>query len=177
MSRKCPATIFQPMTLRTELLELPQTAGCLVCGRDNPIGLHLRLAVDPATGHVTTNLTPGPHHIGFAGLIHGGLLATALDEAMVWAAIWSSRRACVAAEMTVRYKQKVAVGQALKIDAWITRARPRLIETEAIVSDGTVVHCTATAKYAPLDTTATVEFFRTFVARPETEAAAELLRA
>jgi acyl-coenzyme A thioesterase PaaI-like protein len=165
------------MSTMQTTLELPQTAGCLVCGRDNPIGLHLRLMVDPGSGQIATDLTPGPHHIGFAGLIHGGLLATAIDEAMVWAAIWSSRRACVAAEMTVRYKHRVAVGEQVRISAKVIRARPRLIETEATIGDGSVIHCTATGKYVPLDAEATVDFIRTFVSRPETTAASELLRA
>jgi acyl-coenzyme A thioesterase PaaI-like protein len=151
-------------SLDGSVLELPQTAGCLVCGRDNPVG------------HVITDFTTDPHHIGFAGLIHGGLLATVLDEAMVWAAIWSSRRACVAAEMTVRFKQKVAVGRSISVDAWVTRATRRLIETESALCDGAVVCCTATAKYVPLDAAATAAFYRTFVDRPETAAAAGVLR-
>jgi acyl-coenzyme A thioesterase PaaI-like protein len=158
------------------VLELPQTAGCLVCGRDNPVGLRLRLSAVAASGHVITDFATDPHHIGFAGLIHGGLLATVLDEAMVWSAIWSTRRACVAAEMTIRFKQKVAVGRVMSVDAWVTRARPRLIETESTLCDGAVVCCTAMAKYVPLDAVATAEFFRTFVERPETAAAARVLR-
>jgi acyl-coenzyme A thioesterase PaaI-like protein len=163
-------------SLDGSVLELPQTAGCLVCGRDNPVGLRLRLSAVADTGHVITDFTTDPHHIGFAGLIHGGLLATVLDEAMVWAAIWSSRRACVAAEMTVRFKQKVAVGRSISVDAWVTRATRRLIETESALCDGAVVCCTATAKYVPLDAAATAAFYRTFVDRPETAAAAGVLR-
>src|SRR5207253_656525 len=47
------------------LIELPHTAGCLVCGRQNPKGLHLHLHVDEATGAVETRFTPGSEHIGF----------------------------------------------------------------------------------------------------------------
>ena len=74
-------------------LELPHTSGCLVCGRDNPHGLHLSSFVDPETGVVTTTFTPAPHHIGFESVIHGGVLATVVDELMVWAAIWASQKA------------------------------------------------------------------------------------
>src|SRR5687767_8880829 len=34
-------------------IELPHTAGCLVCGRQNPHGLRLSLHVDPGSGVVT----------------------------------------------------------------------------------------------------------------------------
>ena len=40
------------------LLQLPHTAGCLVCGRDNPHGLRLDLHVEPATGAVRVEFTP-----------------------------------------------------------------------------------------------------------------------
>ena len=76
-------------------IELPHTAGCLVCGRDNPHGLHLSLHVDPDSGIVTVDFIPLAEHIGFEGIIHGGVLATVLDEAMVWAATWAGRRFCV----------------------------------------------------------------------------------
>ena len=57
-------------------MELPHTAGCLVCGRQNPIGLHLHLHVEESTGAVETHFTPAAEHIGFEGIIHGGILAT-----------------------------------------------------------------------------------------------------
>ena len=84
------------------MIELPHTAGCLVCGRQNPHGLHLHLHVDEATGAVETRFTPSAHHIGFEGIVHGGVLATVLDEAMVWAATWRGRRFCVCGEMNTR---------------------------------------------------------------------------
>ena len=37
------------MPATTPTLELPHTPGCLVCGRDNPHGLHLSLHVDPVS--------------------------------------------------------------------------------------------------------------------------------
>ena len=84
------------------LLQLPHTAGCLVCGRDNPHGLRLDLHVDPETGIVRIEFAPRREHIGFEGVVHGGVLATVLDEAMVWAATWAARRFCVCAELTTR---------------------------------------------------------------------------
>ena len=53
-------------------MELPHTAGCLVCGRENPHGLHLSLHVDQPTGVVRVAMTPGPTHIGFQGVVLKG---------------------------------------------------------------------------------------------------------
>src|SRR5579863_3568524 len=106
------------------MTQLPHTRGCLVCGRDNPHGLHLDLFVDEETGNVSCSFTPGPQHIGFEGMIHGGILATVLDEAMVWVATWSGRRFCVCAEITTRFKQPVRVGQQLRVEARVMSQRP-----------------------------------------------------
>src|SRR5438309_6496532 len=133
---------------RMPLLELPHTPNCLVCGRTNPHGLHLSLHVDPASNLVTTTLTPTRDHIGFEGIIHGGLLATVLDEAMVWAATWQGRRFCVCGEMTIRFRKAAEVGKPLIIRASVTSARSRMIQTSGQVMDqaGDVL-ATAEGKY------------------------------
>src|SRR3954447_14503718 len=140
-----------PPTTSTPMIELPHTPGCLVCGRENPHGLHLSLHVDPSTGVIAVTFTPGPEHIGFVGIVHGGVVATVLDEAMVWAAIWAGRRACVAGEMTVRFRAGARVGGPVRVEARVDSARARLVQTtgEARDADGNLV-ATASGKYVPL---------------------------
>jgi uncharacterized protein (TIGR00369 family) len=158
------------------LLELPHTAGCLVCGRDNPHGLHLHLHVEEGTGRVETGFTPERHHIGFEGIVHGGIIATVLDEAMVWAATWRGRRFCVCGEMSVRFRRSPSVGEPLSIVAEVNQQRPRLVQTSGSVIDaaGRVV-ATATGKYVPLDDARHRAFASTFVREPATARAAGLL--
>jgi acyl-coenzyme A thioesterase PaaI-like protein len=158
-------------------LELPHTHGCLVCGRTNPLGLHLSLHVNPDTAEVTTHFTPKPEHIGFENIIHGGLLATVLDEAMVWSSIWSARRACVAAELTIRYRASALPGDALTVTATIATARSKLITTTGMItrpSDNTLI-ATATGKFIPLDEARHAAFLTTFIDDPSTREAATLL--
>jgi acyl-coenzyme A thioesterase PaaI-like protein len=160
------------------MLELPHTPNCLVCGRTNPHGLHLALHVDPNTGIVTTELTPTRDHIGFEGIIHGGLLATVLDEAMVWAATWSGKRFCVCGEMCVRFRESAAVDEALIVTAKIDQARKKLITTTGEVrraSDNTLL-ATATGKYVPLPDARNQAFIATLVPDPQTQQSATLLR-
>jgi len=156
------------------LIELPHTRGCLVCGHDNPYGLHLHLKVDDESGTVSCDFTPTIHHIGFEGIIHGGLLATVLDEAMVWAATWSGKRFCVAGEMNVRFRQSAAIGQPLYVTAAVTSARSRLIEAEGAIRDfsGKLL-VESTGKYVPLSTDRHREFVATLVREPQTVQAAE----
>ncbi len=164
------------MAIGTSHLELPHTAGCLVCGRDNPHGLHLHLHVD-GDGVVTTRFSPGPTHIGFTGVAHGGILATVFDEAMVWAATWSGKRFCLCGEMTVRFRQPATVGMILTFEAKIDVVRSRIITTTATAVDdrGNVV-AEATAKYVPLPPDKNREFVATLVDEPATQTTARSLR-
>ena len=151
------------------LISLPRTAACIVCGPANPHGLRLTSHVDPDAGTVHTPFTPGPHQVGFDGLVHGGVLATVADEAMVWAAIWASRRACVAGELNVRFRRPTKPGDALAVVASVVRSKGRLIEAVAavsVVSGQTVL--TASGKYLAASAEETAAFFRTLV--PETAA-------
>jgi acyl-coenzyme A thioesterase PaaI-like protein len=162
---------------RMALLELPHTAGCVACGPLNPHGLRLSLFVDPADGTVRTEFTPRPANIGFEGVLHGGVLATVFDEAMVWAATWSGRRFCLCGELTVRFRAVAPIGRPLSITAKIDTSRPRLIQTRAHAHDASGgLIAEATAKYVPLSVDRNREFVKTLLDEPATVAAADELR-
>jgi uncharacterized protein (TIGR00369 family) len=158
-------------------IQLPHTAGCLVCGRDNPRGHRLNLHVDPETSVVTCNYTPAITDIGFEGIVHGGVIATILDEAMVWAATWSGKRFCVCGELTIRFKKPATVGQPLSIRATILSARSRLIETEATVLNAAgELFASGSAKYTPLSPDRNRAFVATLVTDPATLQSAKILQ-
>ena len=160
------------------LLQLPHTAGCLVCGRDNPHGLQLDLHVEPETSTVSVAFTPRPEHIGFEGVVHGGVIATVLDEAMVWCATWSGRRFCVCAELTTSFRKEAAVGRRLIVEARIETSRSRLITTIGEVRDAETdeVVATGTAKYVPVPHDRNRAFMQTLTPDAATAEAARLLR-
>jgi len=158
-------------------IQLPHTAGCLVCGRDNPRGHHLDLFVEPETSVVTCNYTPARSDIGFEGIVHGGVIATVLDEAMVWAATWSAKRFCVCGELTIRFKKPATVGVPLTVHAAIVSSRSRLIETDATVTNASgEILATGLAKYTPLPPDKNRAFVATLVDDPETHTTCEILR-
>jgi uncharacterized protein (TIGR00369 family) len=158
-------------------LELPHTAGCLVCGPGNPKGLRLQLFVDPETGIVQTRFVTKIEHIGFEGVAHGGVIATVMDEVMVWAASWAGKRFCLCGEMSVRFRHRAEVGQPLICTARVESVRSKLIATigEATDESGRIV-ATSTGKYVPLTDDVNQEFLRTFLDDPATAPAAELMR-
>lgn len=158
-------------------LELPHSPGCLVCGRDNPLGMRLLLFVDESSGHVHCNYTPRAEHVGFEGIIHGGALATVVDEAMVWAATWKGRRFCLCGELTVRFRQMVHISQSLIVRAQVEFFRPKLIETTARIFDGSnSLIATASGKYLPVAIDQHKAMVATMIEEPATIAALATLR-
>ncbi len=158
-------------------LELPHTANCVVCGRSNPHGLKLRLHVAPDSGMVSTEFTPGPHHVGFEGLVHGGLLATVLDEAMTWAATWKNKRFCYCGELTTRFRNPLRPGQVLRVEALVEFSRPKLVEVAGKIFDHTGrLAATSSGKYVPTSLDEHLAYMDTFLEQPASDEASRLLR-
>jgi uncharacterized protein (TIGR00369 family) len=55
---------------------------CFGCGPANPHGLHLTFEVDALTLTATTHFQLSSFYQGAPGFLHGGIIATLLDEAM-----------------------------------------------------------------------------------------------
>jgi hypothetical protein len=55
---------------------------CFCCGPKNPIGLKLRFE-NLEDGRTRTVWRPRQEHQGFKDIVHGGLVATVLDEVMI----------------------------------------------------------------------------------------------
>jgi acyl-coenzyme A thioesterase PaaI-like protein len=104
---------------------------CFGCGPQNPVGLKLAFAWEGDT--CVTRWTPSAEHQGWAGRVHGGLLALVLDEVLSRAALERHGLSWVTAELTTRLKRPVPVGQPLRVEARIVLVRPRLIVCEGTV--------------------------------------------
>lgn len=133
--------------------ELPHTRTCFVCGEKNPLGLNLRF--HEADGVVTARFTPRPEHIGFQNVTHGGVLATVIDEIMVWACAVAAKRFAYCAEMTTRFHQPARPGEELTVSAELTsNRRNRIFEAQAAIRTGDDrLVAEGTGKYLPIKTT------------------------
>ncbi len=99
---------------------------CFVCGEDNPSGLHLKFSL--LDGMVRTEFIPGKIHQGYKDIVHGGIISALLDEAMVKAALLQGMPV-VTAEITVRFRNPLAAGEAVIVEAAIIKSNKRIIET------------------------------------------------
>ena len=111
---------------------------CFGCGQNNPIGLKLDFQWDGKTAGA--EFTPTEFYQGWSGVVHGGILICLLDEAMGYAALFEGMY-CVTAEMRVRLRRPVSVGETLVISGHLTKKNRKLAKSRASISlkDGTLI--------------------------------------
>jgi uncharacterized protein (TIGR00369 family) len=146
--------------------KLPHTHSCFVCGESNASGLKLLFHTDGKTVH--TRLTPRDEHIGFKGVIHGGILATLLDEIMVWACAVQTKRFAYCAELNVRFVKSARPGEEVFASAeLVENRRNKIFQAKSEIRNAAGELLTsATGKYIPIRETDMTEMARDFVDDP-----------
>ena len=95
----------------------PNSSHCFACGVHNPIGLQLHF-YQTAPDEVTAEYTVPEKYQGYPGIVHGGVTAAILDEAVGRAHMGTdpaTSNFMYTAELKVKYKKKVPIGEPLKI--------------------------------------------------------------
>ncbi|MCX6038509.1 MAG: PaaI family thioesterase [Chloroflexi bacterium] len=101
---------------------------CFVCGLENPVGLHLNF-YETGPGEVTVNFTPSEHYQGYPGVLHGGIVASILDEAAGRAHMGIfPPRFMFTAKLEVKYRKNIPIGKPLKIIGKAGKDRGRMAE-------------------------------------------------
>jgi uncharacterized protein (TIGR00369 family) len=145
--------------------ELPHTRSCFVCGESNPAGLNLRFETDGKI--VQARFIPRPEHVGFKATIHGGLIATVLDEIMVWACAVQTKKFAFCAEFTVRFLNALKPGQEVIVVGELVKNAKRLFEAKGEIKDAAGrVYATGTGKYLPIKDLDAAEMATDFVGKP-----------
>jgi acyl-coenzyme A thioesterase PaaI-like protein len=113
-------------------------------------------------------LTFGRHHQGAPGIVHGGLVGAALDEACGLLATWY-RFPTVTARIAVRFRKPVPINRELEAAARVSASRGRRIEVTAELRDGREVLAEAEGTFLHVS-------LEHFLATPEGRAAGEAWR-
>jgi uncharacterized protein (TIGR00369 family) len=111
---------------------------CFVCGEKNPYGLHLKFSL--REGKISTEFVPQKTHQGYKDVVHGGMISTLIDEAMVKTALMQGMPV-ITAEITIRFQNPLIVGEKATVVATIEKINKRIIETSAILkkTDNTII--------------------------------------
>ena len=149
------------------MLKLPHTKSCFVCGLHNPQGLKLDLETDGQI--VRAKFVLRAEHVGFRETIHGGIISTVLDEAMVWAVGVRTKRFAYCAELNVRFLQPARPHEELMVIAeLVDNRRNKLFQAKGELQNAQgAVHAAATGKYLPIKADTLAELLSDFAESTE----------
>jgi uncharacterized protein (TIGR00369 family) len=102
---------------------------CFGCGLANPHGMRLAFHRDEARQRIVGRFRLGAAYQGGAGFIHGGIIATVLDEVMSKVSRFHDVRA-VTAELRVEYLKPVPVDEELRVEGFARRREGRQLYHE-----------------------------------------------
>lgn len=114
---------------REIIFESDEPRTCFGCGPDNPKGLALRF-FETADG-VEVDYAVAEHHGGAPGVVHGGIQATLLDEALCMTAYAKEGTPVVTGELTVRYMAPLPTDTPIQIRSRITERKGKSFFAEA----------------------------------------------
>ena len=102
---------------------------CFVCGKRNGDGLQLDFELVGESG-IRTEFTPLKRYQGWKDIVHGGIIATILDEVMVNAA-YLRKIVAVSAKLEIKLRKPAAVGERLIFHGRIVRQGAKTLNVKA----------------------------------------------
>jgi uncharacterized protein (TIGR00369 family) len=105
---------------------------CFACGKANDNGL--KLNISEKDDGVWATIEPPAWSQGYHRLVHGGIIATILDEMAVWAAFKKGYRS-VTAQLNMRIKEPMHLEQTYTARAQVRHVKHRLVEAESQITD------------------------------------------
>lgn len=106
---------------------------CFVCGQRNPYGLHLVFRQENDT--VVADFSPREEHQGFPGVIHGGIVAAVLDEALGRTSLLGNNKEwTMTGKLEVRYRRYVPYGPLLRVRARLESERRRMLQASGALT-------------------------------------------
>ena len=120
-------------------------ANCVVCSRTNNRSLCLKFAASDAGG-VQARFGCDKAFEGYAGMVHGGVIASLLDGAMT-NCMFARGIPAVTAELNVRFRHPVVTSHTATVRAWIERSSPPLHVLKAEILQDTQLKATAFGKF------------------------------
>ncbi len=136
------SVLFPVMTDLDDLVTAKKAEyeACFGCGATNPIGIHVA-AFERVDGGISAVFTPLPEHRGFEGLLHGGIIATALDEMLGWTAMLEEGVSVFTGKLELRYRKPAAPGGTYRLQGFLDERRGRrlLLHGDCRNEDGDVI--------------------------------------
>jgi acyl-coenzyme A thioesterase PaaI-like protein len=135
-----------------DVMELNDTTDyqrCFACGAQNPFGLQMNFHLDGET--IVCDFLPRAEHQGFPGVIHGGIIATILDETLNRTSFLLQQPAwTMTGRLEIRYRLSVPYSVPLRTRASLVSQRGRMMQAVGKITradDETVVFAEASGTF------------------------------
>ena len=117
-------------------MEVSDNQYCFVCGKDNPVGLKLNIEVDREKQLAETTIAVPAEYQGWAGMVHGGIISSILDEVCAYAGM-TVAETVVTGELTTRFRKPVPIEKEIRAVAKVIKHARRtvLVEAELVMQD------------------------------------------
>ena len=116
------------------LLKPNPTNNCFGCGGANARGMQLTFEQDDAARRIRGSFRLSSDYQGGTGFVHGGIVATLLDEVMAKVSRFEGDHA-VTGELTVEYVQPVPVDRDLLVEGWEIERKGRNLLRQGEIRD------------------------------------------
>ena len=118
---------------------------CFVCSKTNPKGLHITF--ERIENMTFAKFVLEKEYEGYPGIVHGGILAAILDDAM-GNIKYLEEYIAYTVEMSTRYINPSFTGEELQVRAWLESAQHKIVKAiEDIRDKKGVIKVRAKAKY------------------------------
>ena len=112
----------------------PRLNKCFACSDNNPIGLKLKF--EESEDFVHARWTPQNQFQGYVNVLHGGIIATLLDEICAWCVNVKAGKAGVTSELKIKYLKPVFIsGGEIEIRASIKENKERNVKLRSELYD------------------------------------------
>lgn len=147
-----------------ELNDTTDYQRCFVCGQRNPYGLHLVFRQEEQS--IVADFQPREEHQGFPGVLHGGIVAAVLDEALGRTSLLGAHPEwTMTGKLEIRYRRYVPYGPLLRVRATLENERRRMLQAKGVLTlaeDEQTTLAEASGIFLPLPENVTDEIMRGF---------------
>lgn len=122
---------------------------CFGCSERNP--LSLKLDFYDYGDYVESEWIANKNYEGWHGVLHGGIVATLLDEIGGWVIISKVGRAGMTVELNVRYHKKVLTNEKIILQGRLIEIKKNIAHIESKIIQNGEIKASAVSKYFLFD--------------------------
>ncbi len=134
-------TSTKPSSSSHSPIKQPNSRSCFVCGIENTYGLGMKF-YELGPGEVSADYVVPAQYQGYPGVVHGGIIASMLDEVASRAAMTGENtKFRYTAKLEIRYRKPIPTETTLHMRGWVTQERGSRAQAKAEIrlEDGTLL--------------------------------------